>query len=69
MSEMTPEGFKAWRERMGWSQQQASDQLGKQVLQIKRYERPAPPGGDAPHPIPRSTALACAALEAGLTAE
>lgn len=67
---MTPEGFKAWRGRMGWTQAQAAEALGKKVLQVKRYEKPAGAAGEPPpHPIPRDTALACAALEQGLTAE
>ncbi len=76
LGEMTPEQFIAWRGRMAtlrggkYTQADAARDLGKKVLQIKRYERlPAEPDDAPPHPIPRDTALACAALEAGLSAE
>lgn len=69
---MTPKSFKAWRGRMAkqrgkFSQADAARELGKTVDMIKRYERPPAEYGEAPpHPVPRDTALACAALEAGL---
>lgn len=67
---MTPQQFRAWRIRMGFSQAQAAEALGKKVLQVKRYEKPpAQIGAGAPYPVPRDTALACAALEAGLKPE
>lgn len=50
--------FKAWRLRMGLTQQQAADELNRSRMQISNYEA----GRD---PIPREIELACAALEIG----
>lgn len=53
---MSPEDFKAWRERMGFNRTQAAEALGTGRNQPQRYE-----DGDV---IPRHIELACAALEA-----
>lgn len=53
---MSPEDFKAWRERMGFNRTQAAEALGTGRNQPQRYE-----DGDV---IPRHIELACEALEA-----
>lgn len=58
---MTPEQLKAWRERMQWTQQQAADKLG---ITVKNYW--AHEAGQSKLGIPRTIALACAALANGL---
>lgn len=57
---MTPDDLKAWRREMGFSQRRAADELGVDYTTIQRLERAASPS------IDRRTALACAALSAGL---
>lgn len=56
---MTPSEFRAWRECMGYTQQQAAQALGVSLRTIKAWES----GFAAP---PAFLALACAALAAGL---
>jgi transcriptional regulator with XRE-family HTH domain len=55
---MTPVEFKAWRERMGWSQAQAAAALSVDLRNLQRRE-----AGDVK--ISRETELACWALEFG----
>lgn len=56
---MTPSEFRAWRARMGYTQQQAAAALGVSLRTVKSWES----GFAAP---PAFLALACAALSAGL---
>ena len=56
---MTPTDLRTWRTHMAWSQTQAADKLGITQQVYSRHER-----GDVK--IDRRTALACAALAAGL---
>jgi len=63
---MTKEQFKAWRKKMGFTQQQAADALGLYRLTIINYERGTRPENNLEVKIPRSIALACAAVQAGL---
>lgn len=56
---MKSEDFKNWRKEMGFNQEQAANALDKSRRQIIKYEN-----GDVE--ISRETALACAAIKAGL---
>lgn len=56
---MTGEDFKAWRKRVGKTQQQAADAIGITKRSVQLYEADD-------QPVPRTVALACAAIEAGL---
>ena len=56
---MTPAALRAWRECMGYTQQQAAAALGVSLRTVKSWEA----GFAAP---PAFLALACAALAAGL---
>lgn len=53
---MTPQGFKAWRRRMRFTQEQAAEALGITKRAVAAYE-----GGETQ--IPTMAALACAHLE------
>ncbi len=59
---MTADEFFRWGERLGLTQAQSAARLGISRRQVIRYEH-----GDAP--IPKTVALACAAVEAGLRPE
>ncbi|HJU20759.1 MAG TPA: helix-turn-helix transcriptional regulator [Stellaceae bacterium] len=50
-----PADFRAWRERMGWTQEQAAAALDLSRRSIIGYEQGS-------QPIPRTVALACWAL-------
>lgn len=63
---MTPDDFKAWRRQMGWSQQAAAEALGLGKSSIQLYEAGRRRDDHRPVEIPRTVALACAALAAGL---
>jgi len=63
---MDNEQFKAWRKKMGYTQQQAADALGLYRLTIINYERGTRPENNLEVKIPRSIDLACAAIAAGL---
>ena len=56
---MTPSEFRAWRERIGYTQAQAAAALCVSLRSVKAWES----GFAAP---PAFLALACAALAAGL---
>lgn len=60
MSKMTPAAFRAWRRRMGWSQQAAANALGISRRTVINYEQ------GKPEPS-RVVGLACAALALGIT--
>lgn len=69
---MTPEQFRAWRAALGLTQRQAAAKLGLSVSMVKNYEsghlrrRDAHTGELIEVEIPRTVALACAAIAAGL---
>jgi len=63
---MNKENFKAWRKKMGFTQQQAADALGLYRLTIINYERGTRAENNLDVKIPKSIALACSALAAGL---
>ena len=68
---MTPREFAQWRKRMGYSLAQAGRALGitaRTVAAYQKGEKPVPgnPAQVTDIVIPRSIALACAALAAGL---
>lgn len=69
---MTPSDFRAWRAALGLTQAQAAARLGLSVSTIKTYEsgflrrRDAHTGELVEVEIPRTVALACAAIAAGL---
>lgn len=70
--QMTPEQFRAWRAAQGLTQAQAAAKLGLSVSTIKTYDhgflrrRDASSGDLVEVEIPRTVALACAAIAAGL---
>ena len=65
---MTPADFRAWRARLGLTQAQAARALDIGRRTILRYEQdPVDPLDEPPYPIPRAIALACKALESGLS--
>ncbi|MCL2326788.1 MAG: helix-turn-helix domain-containing protein [Proteobacteria bacterium] len=66
---MTPEQLKRWREDMGFPQRAAAEALGITLATYQRLERGQEWDGSKPVFIDRRTALACAAIRAGLTPE
>jgi transcriptional regulator with XRE-family HTH domain len=58
---MTPQGFKAFRKVMGWTQAKAAEALGLSRGTIENYEKGTRAAGK-PSPIPHTVELACAAL-------
>jgi len=63
---MKTEQFKAWRKKMGFTQQQAADALGVYARTITNYERGQRYEDGREVKIPESIALACSALYAHL---
>lgn len=63
---MTPADLAAWRAHMAYTQRQAAAALGITLATYQRLERGAEWAGGAAVTIDRRTALACAALAAGL---
>lgn len=63
---MSPDDFKAWRARMGYSQRAAAKALGVALNTMQAWERGVAFHTGKPVAIDRRTALACAALAAGL---
>jgi hypothetical protein len=59
---MTPESLKAWRQRMRWSKTVAASELGLSTFGYFAYETGKPMKGNKPRPIPKTVALACAAI-------
>jgi len=59
---VTPEEFRAWRRRMGWTQAEAARQLGISRRHVVSLEQGRHADGRAAT-IERYTELACAALE------
>lgn len=64
---MTPADLAAWREHMAYTQREAAAALGVTLATYQRLERGAEWTNGAPVAIDRRTALACAAIAAGLT--
>lgn len=59
---MTADDFKGWRAAMGLSQRAAAEALGVSRPTIENYERGVRLTDGQPVTIPRTVALACAAL-------
>lgn len=59
---MSPDDFKAWRTTMGLSQQAAADALGISKGSVELYEAGKRRDDGRPVVIPKTVALACAAL-------
>lgn len=66
---MTPENFKAWRRKMTLSQRAAANALGVALSTLQTWERGTAFATGKPVEIDRRTALACAALAAGIETE
>lgn len=64
---MTPADLSAWRAHMAYTQRQAAAALGITLATYQRLERGAEWEGGGAVTIDRRTALACAALAAGLS--
>jgi transcriptional regulator with XRE-family HTH domain len=65
---MTPKRFRQWRDGLRLTQAEAAEALGIGLSTLQLYERGRRFEDDRPVEIPRTVALACAALEAGLDA-
>ncbi len=63
---MTPADLRQWQARMGYTQQAAADALGVGVSAYKDWAAGRSRTTGKPISIDRRTALACAALGAGL---
>jgi DNA-binding XRE family transcriptional regulator len=63
---MTADEFKVWRKMMRLSQVAAAQALGLSKTSIELYERGSRRDDQRPVHIPRTVALACAAVFAGL---
>jgi DNA-binding XRE family transcriptional regulator len=63
---MTPADLAAWRAHMAYTQRQAAAALGITLATYQRLERGAEWSDGAAVTIDRRTALACAAIAAGL---
>lgn len=60
---MTPAEFRSWRKSLGLSQKGAADALGVSKSSVELYEAGMRRGNDPrPVKIPRTVALACAAV-------
>lgn len=59
---MTADDFKAWRTRMNYTRPAAAEALGLSRQTIENYERGQRLEDGRPVVIPRSIALACAAI-------
>lgn len=66
---MTPDDMLRWRQGMGFTQRAAAAALGVSLPTYQAMERGAAWQTDKPIRIDRRTALACAALRAGLAPE
>jgi len=63
---MNPDDFKAWRQAMGLSQQKAAEVLGISKSSVELYEAGKRRDDGRPVEIPKTVALACAAVAKGL---
>ena len=66
---MTPADLAAWRASLGLSQRAAAAALGVTLATYQALERGRAWGTERPLLIDRRTALACAAIRAGLAPE
>ncbi len=64
---MTPEQFKHWRKGMNFTQKQAADELGLSKATVENYDKGSRREDGRQVIIPRTVALACAALKHNLT--
>lgn len=64
---MTPSDLNAWRNTMHYTHRQAAEALGVTLATYQRMERGADFATGKPVAIDLRTALACAALSAGLS--
>lgn len=64
---MTPADLVAWELHMGYTQRQAAEALGVSLPTYQQFRRGARFRDDTPIEIDRRTALACAALAAGIS--
>lgn len=63
---MTPADLQIWQARMGLSQRSAADALGMSLPAYQAMLRGSSFSTGKPRRIDRRTALACAAIEAGI---
>lgn len=63
---MTPTSFRAWRKSLGLTQQGAAEAIGVSRDSVWLYEAGRRRDDGRPVEIPRTVALACAAVSAGL---
>ena len=63
---MTPDQFRQWRKGMGWTQDQAAHALDISKSSVGNFEAGKRREDGRPVTIPRTVALACAALKAGI---
>jgi len=63
---MSPASFRAWRKRLGYSQQRAAEALGISKSSVELYERGSRRDDGRPVEIPMTVALACSAVSHGL---
>lgn len=63
---MAPDSFRAWRKRHGWTQAEAAAQLGLGKRVVELYEAGWRNDTNTAVEIPKTVALACAALDAEL---
>lgn len=63
---MTPADLLAWREHMGYTHRTAAEALGVTLATYQSWERGKAFSTGKPTTIDQRTALACAALAAGL---
>ena len=63
---MLPADLRAWRKRLGLTQAAAANALGLSESRIRDYEIGVTRGQGTPAPIPKTVALACVAVEAGV---
>ncbi len=63
---MTPATFRSWRKSLGLTQQGAAEAIGVSKGSVLLYEAGKRRDDGRPVEIPRTVALACAAVSAGL---
>lgn len=66
---MTPEQLARWRTDLGLTHRAAAEALGIALVSYQEIERGTRFANSKPAPIDRRTALACAAIRAGLVPE
>ena len=63
---MTPTAFKSWRHRLGLTQEEAGELLGRTRRMIILYENGQPHRGRS-NAVPQSIEITCGLLEEGRT--